>query len=85
MGAHFEALDDGVLLVLLDPRYTQVGFNIVSVQVCHTVMVFLSNLLISIKGRFFTTTPFEICEKLILSRNLVKFGSPEHHNTQLFP
>ena len=34
MGAHFEALDEGVLLVPLDPRYTQVGFNLVSVQVC---------------------------------------------------
>ena len=33
MGAHFEALDEGVLLVLLDPRYTQVGFNLLSVQV----------------------------------------------------
>ena len=33
MGAHFEALDEGVLLVLLDPRYTQAGFNLVSVQV----------------------------------------------------
>ena len=34
MGAHFEALDEGVLLVPFDPRYTQVGFNLVSVQVC---------------------------------------------------
>ena len=34
MGAHIEALDEGVLLVLLDPRYTQVGFNLMSVQVC---------------------------------------------------
>ena len=34
MGAHFEALDEGVLLVPLDHRYTQVGFNLVSVQVC---------------------------------------------------
>ena len=34
MGAHFKALDEGVLLVTLDPRYTQVGFNLVSVQVC---------------------------------------------------
>ena len=34
MGAHFEALDEGVLLVPLDPRYTKVGFNLISVQVC---------------------------------------------------
>ena len=34
MGAHFEALDEGVLLVLLDPRYTEVRFNLVYVQVC---------------------------------------------------
>ena len=34
MGAHFEALDEGVLLVPLDSRYTQVGFNPTSVQVC---------------------------------------------------
>ena len=30
MAAHFEALDEVVLEVLLDPRYTQVGFNLVS-------------------------------------------------------
>ena len=29
-----EALHEGVLLVPLDPRYTQVGFNLISVQVC---------------------------------------------------
>ena len=34
MGDHFEALDEGVLMVPLDPRYTQVGFNLLSVQVC---------------------------------------------------
>ena len=34
MGAHFEALDEGVLLVPLDPRYIQVGCNFFSVQVC---------------------------------------------------
>ena len=35
MKAHFEALDERVLLVpLQDPRYTQVGYNLVSVQVC---------------------------------------------------
>ena len=32
VGAHFKALDEGVLLVSLDSRYTQVGFNIISVQ-----------------------------------------------------
>ena len=35
MGAHFEALDEGVLVAPLDSRYTQVGFNIISVQVCN--------------------------------------------------
>ena len=34
MGAHFKALDEGVLEASLDSRYTQVGFNLVSVQVC---------------------------------------------------
>ena len=34
VGAHFEALDEDVLPVPLDLRYTQVGFNLVSVQVC---------------------------------------------------
>ena len=33
MGAHFEALDEGVLMAPLDPRYTQVGFKYISVQV----------------------------------------------------
>ena len=37
MGAHFEALDEGVLLVPLDPRYTQIGFNLISVQVCYSI------------------------------------------------
>ena len=31
---HFEALDEGTLVVPLDSRYTQVGFNVISVQVC---------------------------------------------------
>ena len=31
--AHFEALDEGALLVRLDRRYPQVGFNLVIVQV----------------------------------------------------
>ena len=34
MGARFKALTEGVLMAPLDSRYTQVGFNIVSVQVC---------------------------------------------------
>ena len=38
VGAHFEALDEGVLLVPLYPRYTQVGFNVKSVQVCIVVV-----------------------------------------------
>ena len=35
VGAHFEALIEGVLMAPLDPRYTQVGFNLICVQVCH--------------------------------------------------
>ena len=34
VGSHFEALNEGVLLVPYDPKYTKVGFNLVSVQVC---------------------------------------------------
>ena len=34
MGAHFEALIEGILMAPLDSRYTQVGFNLISVQVC---------------------------------------------------
>ena len=33
-GAHFESLDEGVLPVPLDPRYTKVGLKSISVQVC---------------------------------------------------
>ena len=33
VGAHFEALDGGGLMASLNSRYTQVGFNIISVQV----------------------------------------------------
>ena len=32
--ARFEALDEDVLMAPLDPRYTQVGFNSISVHVC---------------------------------------------------
>ena len=31
--AHFEACIEGVLIAPLDSRYTQVGFNLISVQV----------------------------------------------------
>ena len=31
VGAYVDALDEGVILEPLDPRYTQVGFNLVSV------------------------------------------------------
>ena len=34
MGAHFEALNEPVLMAPSDSRYTQVGFNLISVQVC---------------------------------------------------
>ena len=34
MGARFEALNEGVLMAPLHPRYTHVGFNMISVQVC---------------------------------------------------
>ena len=33
VGAHFEALIEGVLMAPMDSRYSQVGFNLVSVQV----------------------------------------------------
>ena len=33
VGAHFEALDEGVLVAPLDSRYTQVVFNLISNQV----------------------------------------------------
>ena len=36
MGAHFEALDEGVRVAPLDSRYTQVGINLNSVQVYGT-------------------------------------------------
>ena len=34
MGDRFKALIEGVLMASLDSRYTQVGFNFISVQVC---------------------------------------------------
>ena len=42
VGPHFEALDEGVLLMPLDSRYTQVGFNLISVQVCSRIDCFSS-------------------------------------------
>ena len=58
MGAHFEALDEGVLLVPLDPRYTQVGFNLVSVQVCVSLVEMVFHLLFSrVLGKACFCTP----------------------------
>ena len=34
VGVRFEAFDEGILMAPLEPRYTQVGFNFNSVQVC---------------------------------------------------
>ena len=34
VGAHFQALSEPVLMALSDSSYTQVGFNLSSVQVC---------------------------------------------------
>ena len=36
-GAWFEALTKGVLIAPLDSRYTQVGFNLISVKVCQYI------------------------------------------------
>ena len=33
-GAHFKAINEGILMAPLDSRYTQVGFNLISAQVC---------------------------------------------------
>ena len=37
MGAHFEALTEGVLMAPLDSRYTQVVFKLITVQVCASI------------------------------------------------
>ena len=34
VGSPFKALIEGILMAALDSRYTQVGFNLVSVEVC---------------------------------------------------
>ena len=41
VGPLFEALIEGVLLVPLDSRYTQVGFNLISVQVLETLSLLM--------------------------------------------
>ena len=45
MGAHFEALIEGVLMAPLDSRYSQVGFNLMSVQVCRRLSSLFSHFL----------------------------------------
>ena len=40
VGAHFEALDEGVLVAPLDPRCTQVVSNLVSVQVWTSAWIY---------------------------------------------
>ena len=37
-GARFKAHTEGVPMASLDSRYTQVRFNLISVQVCHLVV-----------------------------------------------
>ena len=34
VGAHFKALNELVLMAALDSKFIQVGFNLISVQVC---------------------------------------------------
>ena len=43
VGAHFEALDESVLVTPLDSRYTQVGSHLISVQVCVTIYIGFGN------------------------------------------
>ena len=51
VGAHFEALSEPVLMAPSDSRYTEVGFNLLSVQVCHVksslIIFFFENYLLS--------------------------------------
>ena len=42
MGAHFKAIDEGVLVAPLDSRYTQVGFNLTRVQLCQRLFFLAS-------------------------------------------
>ena len=35
VGAHFKALNESVRMAPLDSRYTQVVFNLITVQVCY--------------------------------------------------
>ena len=42
VGAHFKALNERVLVVPLESRCTQVGFNLVSVQVCLAMIMGVS-------------------------------------------
>ena len=58
MAAHFEALDEVVLQVLLDPRYTKVGFNLVSVQV-YPILTFAATLCKEIHGCSIELMPFD--------------------------
>ena len=55
MGARFEALTEGVLMAPLDPRYTQVGFNSTSVQVCDVIVTILEFWFISILDNVIVT------------------------------
>ena len=38
-GAHFEALDEGNLMTLMDSMYTQVEINLISVKVCSDMAI----------------------------------------------
>ena len=40
MGVLIEALIEGALMAILDPTSTQVGFNLISVQVCNANLSF---------------------------------------------
>ena len=71
MGALFKALDEGVLLGPWDPRYTQVGFTLVSVQVCDDDVIMTSLL---------TATPSDYLPDLLQGRVCFLLGKGVRHS-----
>ena len=79
MGARCDALDDCVLMAPLDPRYTQVGFNVISVQVCPSIECSdpssMFTYLLQGKSKGFAFIRFKELppqEKVLLTRHMIK-------------
>ena len=78
MGAHFEGLNEPVLMAPSDSRYTKVGFNLFSVQVCKMLTFFMTKSSL-FDHNFLTSDHIEL--KFSVSKNLQDWWLVGYYNT----